>query len=222
MSAVLVVAPHPDDETLGCGGTLLRHADEGDTLHWLIVTDMTAEGGFGRKQMARRDGEINAVAEAYGFATVERLGFATARLDTVPMDAIVDAMYTVFEEVRPDTVYLPFPGDAHTDHQISFQAASACTKPFRSGSVRKVMCMEIPSETNFKLAPGTAAFWPNHYVDIGAHLDRKLEIMRLYEGELGKFPFPRSEQAIGALAQLRGVEAGCSACEGFQILRAIR
>ena len=100
MSAVLVVAPHPDDETLGCGGTLLRHANEGDTLHWLIVTDMTAESGFGRKQMSRRDGEINAVAEAYGFTTVKRLGFATARLDTVPMDEIVDAMYTVFEEVR--------------------------------------------------------------------------------------------------------------------------
>ncbi|MBK30346.1 MAG: GlcNAc-PI de-N-acetylase [Euryarchaeota archaeon] len=221
MRTVLVVAPHPDDETLGCGGTLLRHCQEGDAVHWMIVSEMTSDGGYSLDQIQRRNKEISSVAEAYKFEGVHRLGFPSSQLDTYSIKSIVDAMAVIFRSISPNILYLPFPADAHTDHQISFKAASACTKAFRFNSVRKVMCMEIPSETNFSITPIDREFRPNCYVDINPFLNQKVSIMELYDGEISDFPFPRSDRAIKSLAYLRGAEAGRFACESFMLLREI-
>src|SRR5262245_53489895 len=109
---VLVVAPHPDDETLGCGGTLLRHVAEGDEVHWLIVTEMRAELGFPRERIEARKREIETVGGAYGFRGIHRLAFPTTRLDTLPAAELVDRFREVFATVQPEIVYLPFRGDA--------------------------------------------------------------------------------------------------------------
>lgn len=97
---VLVLAPHPDDETLACGGTLLRHGAEGAALHWAIATDMTANTGYSPARMAARESEIGKVAAAFGFASVDRLGFATTRLDTLPLGDIVVAVKRLVERIR--------------------------------------------------------------------------------------------------------------------------
>lgn len=221
MSAVLVIAPHPDDETLGCGGTLLRHRANGDDIHWLIVTAMTEDSGFSADQIAARDKEITTVAEAYQFSSVTQLGFATAGLDALPLNDIVSAMGKAFETVRPEILYTPFPGDVHSDHRVTFDAVSACSKWFRHDSVRRVLACEIPSETDFGIDPAKAPFRPNLFVDMSAHLEGKINIMKTYDGEMGDFPFPRSEQAIRALAQIRGGQAGCEAAEAFMVLKEI-
>jgi LmbE family N-acetylglucosaminyl deacetylase len=221
VSTVLAIAAHPDDETLGCGGMLLRHRAAGDHVHWLIATDMTPESGGTPARLAARDKEITAVAGHYAFAGVHRLGFAAARLDAVPRLELVGSIAKVVTAVKPDTVYLPFRGDVHSDHGALAEACVACTKSFRQPSVRGVRAYETLSETEFQISPGMPAFIPNFFADISPYLDGKVAAMRLYNSEIAAFPFPRSEEAIRALARLRGSTAGCPAAEAFMTLREI-
>lgn len=216
---VLVVAPHPDDESLGCGGTLLRHRAEGAEVHWLIVTDMTPS--YGAARIAAREREIAQVADRYGFAGVHRLGLPTTQLDTLPTGDVVGAIAGVISTVEPGTVYLPHRHDVHSDHTVVFDATVAATKSFRAPSVRALHAYETLSETDFALRPD-GAFRPTLYVDVTAHLEEKQQILALYEGELRDLPFPRSLQAVAALATLRGVQAGVLAAEAFMTLKEIR
>lgn len=212
MTTVLVVAPHPDDETLGCGGTLLRHLAAGDAVHWLVLAALPE---------AEDPAIFAEVASAYGFAGVHRLELPDARLDTVPLADLIARIGAVVQRVAPTVVYLPYRGDAHTDHRVAFDAAAACTKSFRYPSVRRVLAYETPSETDFGLDPDSRGFRPNVFLDITAQLERKLEIVRLYARELGAHPFPRNETALRALAVLHGTVAGCPAAEAFMLLREI-
>ena len=221
MSTVIVVAPHPDDETLGCGGTLLRHIANGDAVHWLIATDMQTEYGLPEVQVRRRQAEIQKVAMAFGFSKVHNLGFPPAKLDTVPMGDLVLSIGQIIKKISPAVVYLPFRGDVHTDHAVVFDAVASCAKGFRSASILRVLCYETLSETEFGLNPEGARFSPNSFVDITPYIDRKIEIAQIYKEEIGEFPFPRSAGALRALAQVRGATCGCHAAESFMILREI-
>jgi len=220
MQKVLVVAVHPDDETLGCGSTLLKHKAQGDEIHWMIVTAMTAECGFTTEVMARREREIETVAQMYGFDSVHHLGFSATRLDEIPMSQLVTAMSKVFRSVQPNQVFLPFRHDVHSDHQHAFAAAYSCTKVFRYPSVRKVMMVETLSETDFAQS-ASGGFIPNLFVDVTDQFDRKMEILRVFESELRPHPFPRSEESVTALATLRGAAAGCQYAESFMMLKEI-
>ena len=221
MSTVLIVAPHPDDETLGCGGAILRHVENGDQVHWLIVTDMNTEYGHAAVAVRQRQMEIQKVLAAYRFSKVHNLGLPPARLDTLPKGDLVQAMARVIKEISPEVVYLPFRGDVHSDHAAVFDAAATCTKWFRYPSIRRVLCYETLSETDFGLNPEGAKFTPNSFVDIAPYLENKIKIAQMYDGEMGEFPFPRSEKALTALAQVRGVACGCHAAESFILLREI-
>lgn len=219
---VLVVAPHPDDETLGCGGTLLRHRAEGDAVHWLVATRITPELGFPAERMAARADELREVATRYGFAGVHELGLPATRLDTLPVGDVVAAIGRVFRAVQPDTVYLPYRNDVHSDHAVVFDAAAACCKGFRYPHVKRVYMYETLSETEFGLRADDGGFRPNLFVDTAAWLEEKIAIMRLYAGEMAPFPFPRSEECLRAQAVLRGSQAGCAAAEAFMILKEVR
>lgn len=219
MSTVLVIAPHPDDETLGCGGTLLKHAADGDDLHWLIVTRISESAGFAAERVRQRASEIDVVAERYSFAGTHHLELPTTQLDAIPMAAIVEKMSVVFKAVEPEVVYLPYRHDVHTDHAVVFDAAVACTKWFRYPSVRRVLVYETLSESDFVLNPDVAGFRPNVFVDITDYVDVKIDIMRIFESEIGVHPFPRSERAIRALADVRGAAVGYDAAEAFILLR---
>lgn len=221
MNIVLAVAAHPDDETLGCGGVLLRHCAAGDQVHWLIATELTTEVGGTPDRVAAREQEIAAITRHFDFAGVHRLGFPAARLDIVPRAEIVRAITNVVSAVKPETVYLPFRGDIHSDHAALADACVASTKSFRQPSVRRIRAYETLSESEFQIAPGAPIFVPNFFVDIAIHLDAKVAAMRMYKSEIAPFPFPRSEEAIRALATLRGSTAGCHAAEAFMTLREI-
>lgn len=217
----VVLAPHPDDETLGCGATLLRLGQEtSHPLHWVVMTRMTPEGGFDEETMRRRDGEIEAATGEYGFASREDLPFAAASLDSVGTTELISTLAAVFDRLEPETVLLPFPDDAHSDHRRCFQTAVACTKWFRRPYLRRTLCYEVLSETGHNLDPTSTPFRPDFYVGVDpALVERKIEIMRGYESEMSPFPFPRSEEAIRALAQVRGSECGSAAAEAFVLVR---
>ncbi len=215
---LLVVAPHPDDETLGCGGTLLRTASEGAQIAWLIVTSMAENEGYSAESMAERKQEIVRVREAYGFCEVYALDLPARRLDTYPVAELVSEFGKIFNAFQPSEVFLPHRRDVHTDHRAVFDAGAACAKWFRYNSVRRVFAYETLSETDFAL-DAEPPFTPNYFVDISEFLERKIEIMTMYRSEIGEFPFPRSVEAIRALATLRGASSGFGSAEAFQLLR---
>ncbi|MCM3596565.1 PIG-L family deacetylase [Metabacillus idriensis] len=221
MSTILVIAPHPDDETLGCGGALLRHKKNGDSIHWLIVTAITAERGFTKERIEKREMEITQAAALYEFDSVTKLGFPTARLDTVPLEELVQKIGETIQRIRPDIVYLPHPGDIHSDHKFVFDSGMSCTKWFRYPFVKRILVYETLSETELGINPAYVKFSPNVYVDITSFLDQKIEIMKVFQSEMGEFPFPRSEQAIRALSSYRGASSGFQFAEGYILIKEV-
>ncbi|MDD4975396.1 MAG: PIG-L family deacetylase [Bacteriovorax sp.] len=218
---ILVIAVHPDDETLGAGGTLLKHKENGDRIHWLIITSMTEEKGYSQKQIEKRNFEITAVAKDYGFSSVSELKLPTTCLDELSDSTIIDYISKVFKEIKPHTVYLPFYNDVHSDHRKTFDAVFSCTKSFRYPFVKKVLMMETLSETDFAPALSHLAFVPNVYVDIGKFIEKKCEILKRFEGEIAPAPFPRSLETVRGLATFRGSVAGCLHAEAFVLLKEI-
>lgn len=218
----LIVAPHPDDETLGCGGTILKLKAQGVSVHWLIVTTIEDVSGFSQDRVPVRNAEIDSVRRAYGFDRVHTCGLPAAALDTLGKGALIGAIGAVVKEVRPDRIYIPYRNDVHSDHAAVFDATIAAAKTFRSPFVRSIYAYETLSETDFGLRPDDPGFRPNLYEDISGHLDKKIEIMAEFDGEMGQFPFPRSEECLRALATLRGAQANCQAAEAFMILKEIR
>ena len=219
---VMVIAPHPDDETLGCGGTLLKHIHAGDRVHWVIFTSVTTEQGFSEERVRSRSDEIDRVALAYGFASVHRLGFPTMTLDTIPKSDLVGALGAVVTAVGAEILYVPYRNDAHSDHAAVFDAAASCAKTFRYPSVKSVRAYETLSETEFGIRPDDPGFRPNLFVEVLPFFERKLEIMNIFASELGVFPFPRSELILRSLASLRGSQSGVAAAEAFMLLKEIQ
>ncbi|HEY8101592.1 MAG TPA: PIG-L family deacetylase [Burkholderiaceae bacterium] len=217
-SKTLVVAPHPDDEVLGAGGTLLRRKAEGAAVAWLIVTAITAQSDWNEEKIKQRADEIRRVTALFGFDSVFELKFPTTQLDRVPMSELVAAVSNVFKTFEPEEVFVPHPADVHTDHRMVFDAVAGCTKWFRYPSVKRVLAYETLSETDFGLGTDQS-FRPNVFVNIEPYMKDKLRAMDIYASELGKFPFPRSHEAIRALATLRGAASGFKAAEAFELLR---
>jgi LmbE family N-acetylglucosaminyl deacetylase len=164
---------------------------------------------------------IQDVSNLYRFDAIHQCKFPAAYLDTVPMSDIVTAIGNVIHEVRPDTVLLPYLYDAHSDHRYAFEAAYSCTKNFRHPSVKRVMMMETPSETDYAPAIPTGQFTPNVFVDISGYYDKKKEILSRYPAELGAHPFPRSLEGVASLATVRGAACGAIYVESFMLLKEI-
>ena len=217
---ILVVAPHPDDELLGCGGTLLKKASEGHTIGWLIVTSMHEKDGWPIEKIKSRSNEIEEVRKGLQIEAKNlfQLNFPTAQLDTLPMSNLIKNFSDVFNDFQPDEVFLPHPGDVHSDHRVCFEASMACTKWFRYPSVKRVLTYETISETDAML-DSTRNFKPTLFVNISMTLSRKWELLQIYKSEMQKFPFPRSKEVVNSLARFRGSQSGFQAAEAFCILR---
>lgn len=219
--SVLVVSAHPDDEILGAGGALIRHREAGDKVSWLIATDLFEEQGFSKERITSRQEEISRVA---GHLSMEifQLDYPTMTLTSENIVTLVPKISEVLNKIRPERIYLVNRSDAHSDHRVLFDAIMACTKSFRYSFIREVFMYECLSETEFAPALPEKAFIPNCYIDITGKMEEKLQLMRIYESELGEHPFPRSERNIKALATFRGASCGVEYAEAFQILKSYR
>ncbi|MCL6272032.1 PIG-L family deacetylase [Sansalvadorimonas sp. 2012CJ34-2] len=215
---VLVVAPHPDDETLGCGGTILKHLELGDDVTWLVFSRMSPDN-YSAQSINKRNIELEKVKEIYSGIKLIKLDFNTTELDRYTDGEVVGAFSKVLNKERSEHIYLPYYNDVHTDHHKVFTACSTAIKNFRYGFVKKIFMYETLSETNFLNKPQIGSFYPNSYSNITAYLDLKIRVMKVYESEIQDHPFPRSEEAIKALALLRGSECGVEYAESFMILK---
>jgi LmbE family N-acetylglucosaminyl deacetylase len=217
---VLAISVHPDDETLGCGGTLLKHRAAGDTVNWVIVTE--AQGAaWNADVVAAKAGELQRVAAAYGMTRVEKLGFPAARLDTVAQVDLMTKLREAIESIHPEVVYLVHEGDVHSDHRALFQAAMSVLKPFhlRRLGVRRVLSYETLSSSDQAAPSPSRAFVPTIFVDVTRHLEHKLEIMAMYESETQPALWPRGSSAIRALARARGATMAVEYAEAFMLMR---
>jgi len=221
---VLFVSVHPDDETLGCGGTILKHKALGDTINWLNITDADNNHpfGFSPEMIMKRQLTIEKVKRTYEFSKFINLKFYTQLLDTVGLSSLMKKISEAIKEIQPDTLYIPNRSDIHSDHKIAFQAIYSCSKQFRYPFIKRVLMYETLSETEFSPALVENAFIPNTFVDITDYIEKKIEIMKLYDTEIMPDPLPRSVHAIKGLAAFRGSRIGVRYAESFQSLLEIR
>jgi LmbE family N-acetylglucosaminyl deacetylase len=216
---LLIVSPHPDDETLGAGGTLLRSKKEGNNIFWLNFTDKSEDYGYSAEEVKIRRSEIQRVEKAYSFDGFYNLGLKPCFLSKYPEGELIDKTAKILDKVKPEVVILPFKNDPHSDHRIIFELVYSCIKVFRAHFLKETLMMEILSETEFSSSDN--GFVPNYFVDISAHLEKKISIMQNYKKELQDHPFPRSISNIRALATYRGAIAGCKYAESFILIKKI-
>ncbi|GHA53267.1 PIG-L deacetylase family protein [Pontibacter akesuensis] len=218
---VIVISAHPDDEVLGVGGALLKHKKNGDEIYWLIVTNIFEKDGFSESRVRTRQEEIVRVADLLGVKQTFKLDYPTMTLSSSSLIKMVPEISAIFQEVKPEIIYSLNRSDAHSDHRVIFDAVMACTKSFRYPFIKRVLMYECISETEFAPVLPEKAFLPNYFIDISEHLEQKLEIMKIYESELGEHPFPRSLENIKALAHFRGASVGVHYAEAFQLIKYI-
>ena len=188
----------------------------------MLITNIDIENGWNEEIVIRRQKEIDKVCKLYGFCRTFKLNFPAAKLDTIPMNVLIDSISKVFRTVKPEIIYLPNRTDVHTDHQIVFKAVYSCTKSFRYPFVNRVLMYECLSETEFAPACRDSIFIANMFVDITPYFDQKIEIMKIYNSEIMEDPFPRSLEAIECLSKMRGSRIGKKYAEAFSVLLDIR
>ena len=215
MKKILVIAVHPDDETLGCGGTLLKHKMLGDSTYWLILTRPNEKINHIENIDAIESENIQKVAKEYSFTSFTQLDLLTTALDTYPIGDLIQKIAKVINEIKPQIIYFQHYGDVHTDHRVAFEAIYSCTKNFRFPFIERLLLFETLSETEFAPANSNNAFVPNTFSDISDHLEKKLEIMQYYNTEIMEEPFPRSLSSIRALSRFRGSRIGVTYAEAF-------
>lgn len=221
MRNIVVISAHPDDEILGVGGTLLKHKKNGDKIYWLITTNIFENQGFSKQRISGRQKEIKKISEALSVEKVFMLNYPTMSLSTSTLIEMVPKISKIFIEIEPEIVYCLNRSDAHSDHRITFDAVMACTKSFRYPFIKQVLMYECISETEFAPQLPEKVFTPNYFVDISSFLEEKMNLMKIYESELGKHPFPRSLKNIEALATFRGASVGVEYAEAFQLIKYI-
>ena len=221
MAKILFIAVHPDDETLGCGGTIIKHRSLGDEVYWMIITNIHESSGWPIEHVVKRQEEIATVSQKYGFSGTHKLDFPTTLLDTIPMGKLISKISTVINHVKPEIVYVPNRSDIHTDHQIAFKAIMSCTKNFRYPIIKRILMYECLSETEFAPALIENSFNPNVFVDVSDYLLKKLDIMKTFTSETMEPPLPRSLQTIESLARFRGSSIGVTFAEAFMLLKDI-
>jgi LmbE family N-acetylglucosaminyl deacetylase len=216
----MVVAAHPDDEVLGCGATIARHSARGDLVDVLILgtgalsRDHPAAGDVATlEQQARQAGRI------LGAREVRVLDFPDNRFDSVDLLDIVKRVETEIGRADPEVIYTHHAGDLNIDHRRTLEAVVTACRPLEPKGVRRILSFEVPSSTEWQAPAAQAPFVPNVFLDVTDSLERKLDAIKVYSGELRSFPHPRSIEALTALARWRGASAGFRAAEAFVLVR---
>jgi LmbE family N-acetylglucosaminyl deacetylase len=223
MKSILVVAAHPDDEVLGCGGTIAKMADQGVTVHVAFLADgVFSRVGDTAAQQEELQARRVAAKKACNILSVKSVSFGRYpdnRMDTVALLDITKVVEELIAEHRPDTVFTHHVGDVNIDHRRIHEAVVTACRPQRGHVVKTLLCFEVPSSTEWQLPNSAPAFLPNWFVDISTTIDRRLAALEVYAAELRVWPHPRSKQGLEYLARWRGATVGVDAAEAFMLGR---
>ena len=217
---ILILAPHPDDEVLGCGATIKKLSEEGNQVFVLIASRGSKRLYDQTKVEAARQEALEAHV-LLGVTKTFFLDFPAPELDTVPLADISREISKVISELKINVLYLPHRGDIHNDHRVVFNAGLVAARPVGNCSVTEIYAYETLSETEWAAPFGDDAFIPTCFVNVESTLDAKMEAMQCFKSQLKAFPNPRSLETIEALAKFRGATVGFKAAEAFMIIRKI-
>ena len=226
-SSVLVVAAHPDDEILGCGGTMTRLAREGHQVRIAIL----AEGMSSRyahredadpRQLQHLHARAQQAADKVGAKEVVLCKLPDNRLDTVPLLEVVKQVEELVARFRPEVIYTHHPGDLNVDHGVVHRAVLTATRPVAGQCVKEIYAFEVPSSTEWAFQRLEPLFRPSVFVDITETLETKIEALASYDTETRRFPHPRSAEALRAIAKRWGSVVGLPAVEAFELIRSVR
>ena len=222
---ILVIAAHPDDEVLGCGGAMARFVTEGCEVYTLIL----GEGVTSRdkeRDRAERENEITELRKQaenanniLGVKKVYAFDFPDNRFDSVPLLDIIKTIEKIKGDVQPDCVFTHHQGDLNIDHQITFKAVVTACRPVKDESVKEIYSFEIPSSTEWNAPSSLTYFIPDYFVDVSKSLKVKINALKEYETELREFSHPRSLKAVELNAKQWGVKMGFEAAEAFKTIR---
>lgn len=224
---VLVVAAHPDDEVLGCGGTILRHVANGDTVHIMIMAEgLTSRDN--KRNVEQREGELselhnnaNRVADLLGAEKLILHNFPDNRMDGVDLLDVVKQIEAEVDDFCPDIVYTHHAGDVNVDHLITHQAVVTACRPLPGNTVKELYFFETLSSTEWQIPMVDKMFTPQVYVDVEKFIDKKIEALHLYDSEMREYPHSRSYEAVEYLAKYRGFTVGKYFAEAFELCRYI-
>ena len=221
MKKILIVAAHPDDETLGAGATIAKHIVNGDDVHVIILGEGITSR-YNKRELANKD-EVHSLkndcVRALGVLGVKNVYFFDLpdnRFDTVPFLDIVKKIESKIHDIVPEEVYTHYGGDLNIDHTLTFEAVMVVCRPFNS-SVKRVFCFEIPSSTEWNFHQ-KGSFTPNVFVNVEKTIDKKLSAMKEYKTEMRPYPHPRSIELAESLSKVRGSAAGFMAAEAFMLI----
>lgn len=227
MRAVLIVAAHPDDEVLGCGATIARHAASGDRVHILIL----AEGATARDRVRDTIGRSNELSELRGAAikAAEILGACAPlfaglpdnRLDELALLDVVKEVERIVDTVRPEIVYTHHAGDLNVDHRVVHNATITACRPLPGAGWQAIYSFEVASSTEWSSPQNGLQFVPTRYVDVSAVFEKKMLALDAYASEMRPFPHARSVEAIKSMMRLRGSQAGVDYAEAFHVVREV-
>lgn len=225
--SVLVVAAHPDDEVLGCGGTIAKHSQQGDIVHVHIL----AEGATSRSQKRDRgawQADLSILSEAadqagkiLGAQSVTLHAFPDNRMDGCELLDVVKVIEHAIAQHQPQMIYTHHSGDVNIDHRRIHEAVVTACRPTPGYPVKTLLFFEVASSTEWHVPGSALPFMPNWFVDISETLSLKLQALETYQSELRSWPHPRSLQAVEALALWRGASVGVAAAEAFILGRKI-
>ena len=224
MKKLLVVVAHPDDEALGCGGTIARFTREGCRVSTLILGEgiTSRDEKRNRKKRQKEIEELKKQAkEANEILETKRVfffKFPDNRFDTVPMLDIVKVIEKVKKEVKPDIIFTHYEKDLNIDHQITYKAVITAIRPIKGEPVKEIYSFEIPSSTEWS---SPLSFSPDVFFDISKTIDIKLKAVKKYKSELREYPHPRSLEAVELMAKLWGMKVGLNYAEAFMLIRKI-
>ena len=223
---ILVVVAHPDDEVLGCGGTVAKLSTTED-VHIAILGEgvssrynQRAEADAG--ELSKLQSDVRAVAKLLGARSVVFENLPDNRFDQVPLLDVIKRVERLIEKLRPDAVYTHHPGDLNIDHLVSFRAIMTATRPTFDCPVRNVFSFEVPSSTEWAFQRLEPSFRPSVFVDISATIETKIKAIQRYSSEVRPFPHPRSPEALRAIARRWGSVVGVEYAEAFELIRSIR
>lgn len=218
---VLVIAPHPDDEIIGVGGTIAKRTQAGDKVYVCVVTK-GQEPMFHQKIIEQGRNECRAADKLLGVEDTIFLDFPAVMLETVPRYELNERFCEIIQKIRPDEVYIPHRGDMQLDHQMVVDAAMVALRPKYDHVVKRIYAYETLSETGWNIPNTVNEFIPTVYEDITDILQLKLDAISVFQSQLSPFPAARSIGAIEALARFRGATVNVMAAEAFSLIREIK
>ena len=217
---ILVIAPHPDDEVLGAGGTIAKYAARGDEVYVAVVTK-GCEPLFSAESVEKVRAECIEADRLLGVKKTIFMDFPAAMIETVPRYELNDAFIKLVQDIAPQEVYIPHRGDMQLDHKMVVDVAMVALRPKYKHVPQRILAYETLSETGWDIPNSTNEFIPNVYNDISEFLDKKLEAMSIFSTQLADFPNARSIESIKALAIYRGTTVSLNAAEAFCMVRDI-